>query len=61
MTARTEASGLLASVSQAIRQEIHRFESVHPVIYNLYDLIENIPNPRLRNEVREHVISIEGC
>lgn len=60
MNARTEGSGLLANVSQAIRQEIHRFESVHPVIYNLYDLIENIPNQRLRNEIRDHVINIEG-
>ena len=60
MNTRTEGSGSFASISQAIRHEIHRFESVHPVIYNLYDLIDSVQNPRLRNEIREHVINIEG-
>ncbi|KAG1944311.1 arf-GAP with GTPase, ANK repeat and PH domain-containing protein [Pimephales promelas] len=48
------------SNSQAIRGEIHRFESVHPNIYAIYDLIERIDDLALQNQIREHVISIEG-
>uniref|UniRef100_A0A8C7YLR8 Arf-GAP with GTPase, ANK repeat and PH domain-containing protein 3 n=1 Tax=Oryzias sinensis TaxID=183150 RepID=A0A8C7YLR8_9TELE len=43
----------------AIRAEIHRFESVHPNIYAIYDLIERIDDLALQNQIREHVISIE--
>ncbi len=46
--------------SLAIRQEIQRFESVHPSIYAIYDLIELIPDPLLAQQVREHVVCIEG-
>ena len=45
---------------QAIRQEIQRFESVHPSIYAIYDLIESIPDPLIQQQVREHVVCIEG-
>lgn len=48
------------SNSAAIRAEIHRFESVHPNIYSIYDLIERIDDMALQNQIREHVISIEG-
>uniref|UniRef100_A0A8C7FE35 ArfGAP with GTPase domain, ankyrin repeat and PH domain 3 n=1 Tax=Oncorhynchus kisutch TaxID=8019 RepID=A0A8C7FE35_ONCKI len=48
------------SNSAAIRAEIHRFESVHPNIYSIYDLIERIDDLALQNQIREHVISIEG-
>lgn len=48
------------SNSAAIRAEIHRFESVHPNIYAIYDLIERIDDLALQNQIREHVISIEG-
>uniref|UniRef100_A0A673XQQ3 ArfGAP with GTPase domain, ankyrin repeat and PH domain 3 n=1 Tax=Salmo trutta TaxID=8032 RepID=A0A673XQQ3_SALTR len=47
------------SNSAAIRAEIHRFESVHPNIYSIYDLIERIDDMALQNQIREHVISIE--
>ena len=46
--------------SIAIRQEIQRFESVHPSIYAIYDLIEAIPDPLIQQQIREHVVCIEG-
>lgn len=46
--------------SHAIRQEIQRFESVHPSIYAIYDLIEAIPDLLVQQQIREHVICIEG-
>lgn len=46
--------------SLAIRQEIHRFESVHPSIYAIYDLLELITDPLLAQQIREHVVCIEG-
>ncbi|XP_073533220.1 arf-GAP with GTPase, ANK repeat and PH domain-containing protein 3 isoform X5 [Phyllobates terribilis] len=45
--------------SVAIRAEIQRFESVHPNIYAIYDLIERVDDLALQNQIREHVISIE--
>lgn len=48
------------NTSLAIRQEIQRFESVHPSIYAIYDLIELIPDPLLAQQIREHVVCIEG-
>jgi len=45
--------------SLAIRQEIQRFESVHPSIYAIYDLIELVPDPLLAQQIREHVVCIE--
>ena len=48
------------SNSLAIRQEIQRFESVHPSIYAIYDLIEAIPDPLIQQQMREHVVCIEG-
>lgn len=53
-------SQFVLSNSAAIRAEIHRFESVHPNIYAIYDLIERIDDLALQNQIREHVISIEG-
>ncbi|CAI9735277.1 arf-GAP with GTPase, ANK repeat and PH domain-containing protein 1 isoform X13 [Octopus vulgaris] len=47
------------SNSLAIRQEIQRFESVHPSIYAIYDLIEAIQDPLIQQQVREHVVCIE--
>lgn len=46
--------------SAAIRQEIQRFESVHPSIYAIYDLIELIPDPLTAQQIRDHVVCIEG-
>ncbi|XP_039379564.1 arf-GAP with GTPase, ANK repeat and PH domain-containing protein 3 isoform X2 [Mauremys reevesii] len=47
------------SNSAAIRAEIGRFESVHPNIYAIYDLIERVEDLGLQSQIREHVISIE--
>lgn len=44
----------------AIRQEIQRFESVHPSIYAIYDLIELIPDLQVATQIREHIVNIEG-
>ncbi|MBN3289170.1 AGAP3 protein, partial [Polypterus senegalus] len=52
-------SQFVLSNSAAIRAEIQRFESVHPNIYAIYDLIERIDDLALQNQIREHVISIE--
>lgn len=46
--------------SVAIRQEIQRFESVHPSIYAIYDLIELIPDAVVAQQIRDHVVCIEG-
>lgn len=56
----SSGSQFVLSNSAAIRGEIHRFESVHPNIYAIYDLIERIDDLALQNQIREHVISIEG-
>ena len=44
----------------AIRQEIQRFESVHPNIYAVYDLVDLISDPVLAQEIREHIVAVEG-
>ena len=46
--------------SRAVREEIQRFESVHPHIYAIYDLLEQIDDPTLQDQLREHVVCIEG-
>jgi Arf-GAP/GTPase/ANK repeat/PH domain-containing protein 1/3 len=43
-----------------IRKEIQRFESVHPNIYSVYDLVDNIPDFNLQQQIREHIVNIEG-
>lgn len=51
------------SNSLAIRHEIHRFESVHPSIYAIYDLLELIggtDGAMIAHRMREHVVCIEG-
>ncbi|XP_015603346.1 centaurin-gamma-1A isoform X2 [Cephus cinctus] len=45
--------------SLAIRQEIQRFESVHPSIYAIYDLIDLISDSHISKQIREHVVAIE--
>ncbi|XP_045494404.1 centaurin-gamma-1A isoform X3 [Colias croceus] len=47
------------NTSLSIRQEIQRFESVHPSIYALYDLVELLPDPLLAQQIRDHVVAIE--
>lgn len=46
--------------SLAIRQEIQRFESVHPSIYAIYDLIDLIQDNQIAQQIRDHVVCIEG-
>ncbi|CAB3366326.1 Hypothetical predicted protein [Cloeon dipterum] len=46
-------------VSEAIREEIQRFESVHPCIYAIYDLIEMMQETGLAKSIREQVVCIE--
>ncbi|OQV18831.1 hypothetical protein BV898_07088 [Hypsibius exemplaris] len=46
--------------NQAMRMEISRFESVHPHIYAVYDLVEMIGDPGLAQQIRERVVCIEG-
>lgn len=46
--------------SLAIRQEIQRFESVHPSIYAIYDLIDLLPDGIAAQQIRDHVVCIEG-
>ncbi|KAK0182680.1 hypothetical protein PV327_000792 [Microctonus hyperodae] len=45
--------------SFTIRQEIQRFESVHPSIYAIYDLIDLISDTHIAKQIREHVVAIE--
>ena len=51
---------LLITNSNAIRSEVVRFESVHPAIYAIYDLLEQITEPELYFNIKEQVINIEG-
>lgn len=49
--------------SFAIRQEIHRFENVHPAIYAIYDLLKLIADPDgqiVAQRICDYVASIEG-
>lgn len=43
-----------------IRKEIQRFESVHPNIYTVYDLVDSIADFNLQQQLREHIVNIEG-
>ena len=49
--------------SKAISHEIHRFESVHPSIYAIYDLLDMIggaDGQLIAQRIRDHVVCIEG-
>ena len=37
-----------------------RFEGVHPNIYSIYELLQGVADLDLQNQIREHVIKIEG-
>ncbi|CAK8682826.1 unnamed protein product [Clavelina lepadiformis] len=47
------------SNSTSIRQEIQRFEGVHPSIYAVYELLDSIEDIDLQNQIRDHIISVE--
>jgi len=55
---------LVDDVPLAIRKEIHRFESVHPSIYALYELTDALQNfavpVQFQEELRNHIVCIEG-
>lgn len=44
----------------AIRQEIQRFESVHPSIYAIYDILELYSDQVFTVPIKDHLLSIEG-
>jgi Arf-GAP/GTPase/ANK repeat/PH domain-containing protein 1/3 len=47
--------------SSFIKSEIERFESVHPSIYSIYELIDEIKDPlNIQPQIRDHVMIIEG-
>lgn len=47
-------------ISQSIRQEIIRFESVHPNIYAIYDLVDTVDDKEISESLRQLVVLIEG-
>ncbi|CAH8857533.1 unnamed protein product [Trichobilharzia szidati] len=51
----------LNDISNAIRQEIIRFESVHPNIYAIYDLIDAVDDKNIAESLRQLVVSIEDA
>lgn len=59
MNSRLNINPASFSNSASIRQEIQRFESVHPSIYAIYDLVESIPDNLIQQQLREHVVCIE--
>jgi Arf-GAP/GTPase/ANK repeat/PH domain-containing protein 1/3 len=47
--------------SSFIKSEIERFESVHPSIYSVYELIDEFKDQlKTQAQIREHVMIIEG-
>lgn len=48
------------NLNKNFSREIHRFESIHPSIYAIYDLTELVPDPLLAQQIRENVVCIEG-
>lgn len=43
-----------------VSDEIQRFESVHPHIYQAYNLISGIENQSLRVQLERQIVYIEG-
>ena len=55
------SSQLQITNSSFIKSEIERFESVHPSIYSIYELIEDIKDQsNIQAQIRDHVMIIEG-
>ena len=55
------SSQLQITNSSFIKSEIERFESVHPSIYSVYELIEDLKDQAtLQSQVRDNVMVIEG-
>ncbi|CAL8086922.1 unnamed protein product [Calicophoron daubneyi] len=47
--------------SYLVKQEISRFECVHPCIYASYDILDRMDDEELANKIREHLIAIEDA
>jgi len=60
LSSQDSPSQMVLSNSLAIRQEIQRFESVHPSIYAVYDLLDLINDHLIVQKIREHIVCIEG-
>lgn len=58
MTSRPNIQTFLNHTIQ-IRHEIMRFQSVHPNIYAIYELLEELPES-VAQKIRDHVVCIEG-
>jgi hypothetical protein len=54
------SSGDYPSEIKQISDEIQRFESVHPHIYQAYNLISSIENQNLRLQLERQIVNIEG-
>lgn len=55
------SSQLQITNSSFIKSEIERFEGVHPSIYSIYELIEELKDhPNTQAQIRDHVMIIEG-
>ena len=57
----TDCQSSMTKTSNFITAEIERFESVHPSIYCIYEIIDEMKD-QLTNltKIREHVMIIEG-
>lgn len=56
------SSQLQITNSSFIKSEIERFESVHPSIYSIYELIEEVKDQiPLQTQIRDHVMIIEDA
>ena len=54
------SSQLQIANSSFIKSEIERFEGVHPSIYSVYELIEDLKDqPNIQAQIRDHVMTIE--
>ncbi|CAK5052654.1 unnamed protein product [Meloidogyne enterolobii] len=57
----TIPSNMNSMDQRQINSEIQRFESVHPCIYRIYDLIGKIENKHVGDLVRQQVMNIENA
>ena len=54
-------SAIQMTNSSFIKSEIERFESVHPSIYSIYELLDEIKDQsHTQTQIRDHVMVIEG-
>ena len=55
---------LKSDAAQSIRNEVLRFESVHPNIYAIYEILDHLDDSdvseAIKDTIKEYVVSIEG-